>query len=459
MLRHLHADDPSVTDRALRNRHLTARSGFLPSIPGNLPGQAACEILPAVVCNPDPRLHRLVRHPGVFLKLRQRKDIPEERFKALRLRKSIRLWIQVTVEHPHERRSLPRKVLQSQERNACQILRSEIGLHFLPVASQRQFPGRLHPLLPGFCHTGRPTLPADRFKIIRARHSLEILNLRKVRKHLILSDLKGDDRPRILRAKRTHRVVIVHALRRFLFVHMPFHSGKASAQRQGLISLRRIEIAVRIAAERPVMRIRGIRIQPRGILCPRALQHFPHSPVSLFPGMQFIAEGQHDKGRMVGEHVQRPVQFIQVVCILCVIFERIARIPAGQFRLHEHAQTVCRSERGFRRHMRVEAHAVDAVASVGSEDPVPGSQIHWLIAGLRKNRTVGFRPEMDHTSVDGKMPVPRAEIAHAEGHRHGIQAFSCGRQRIEFTCSEIPSADVFPKRKIPDPERLSASLR
>ena len=175
------------------------------------------------------------------------------------------------------------------------------------------------------------------------------------------------------------------------------------------------------------MRIGRIGIQPRAVLFPAPREHFAHAAMAEFPGMQFVSKGEHDERRMIGEHIQGSVQFIPIEGILFIVLKRVSRIPAGQFRLHEHAQRIGSLKRRFRRHMRMEAHAVDAVASVGSQHTVPVSRCHRLIPCFREHSAVGFCAQMNDSAVEGKVSVPRTEIPDAKPDRDRIQSIGCGR--------------------------------
>ncbi len=223
-LRQCQADQACFAKTSLLYAPLTAAARHFPAVPGHAPCQAACEILFSVVRD----LHHSFEHfpglIGVFLQFCQRQHIPEKGLKAFRPCKGVRLGAEVTVEHAHQGCSLTREILQSQQGNTRDLRRPEIGLHLLPIAQKGKLAGRFHALLPVLCHPGLFRFFPDCLKIVRPCHAVEIIDLRKIRQHFVLSDFEGNNRARIGRPQRMHALGVVHAFRRPCPVHMPGHA-------------------------------------------------------------------------------------------------------------------------------------------------------------------------------------------------------------------------------------------
>ena len=98
------------------------------------------------------------------------------------------------VHHAHQGGTLAGKVLQAQQGDPAEFIRTHRRLDFRTVALQRIFPcGADHPG-PFFLQSGGAHLPLHVHKIGGNGHAMVLHDLAEVREHFVLPDLKGEDR-------------------------------------------------------------------------------------------------------------------------------------------------------------------------------------------------------------------------------------------------------------------------
>ena len=147
------------------------------------------------------------------------------------------------------------------------------------------------------------------------------------------------------------------------------------------------------------MDIGAVGIQPGGIHPASRLQQFFHTIMPLLRCMEFIPQGQHDKGGMVGQHPQNPCELCPVIRNAFLRLKSVPRIPVGQFRLHQHPQPVCRQKGSLRRTVGMETHTVDTIGLVGGQDFHPFVHSHGAIPGFRINGTVCLTAQENPSAV------------------------------------------------------------
>ena len=422
------------------------------------------EILCPVVDAPQRRPQGFSCRPGIFLHLWQRYRVPEESPEPLRLGETERFRLQVGIHHPHQGRSLPRKILQRKQRQTGHPGGSHDGFRLLPISDQRQFSAGLHHLIPEGKQSLLFRLLPDHPVVHRLRHAAECRHLTEIRQHFILSDFKRKHRLRKSLPQGGHALPVIGPGGRIGIIQISLDSGfsvrvflvlrRADGPHLPFSEiLRRIEIAFRIAAFRAVESVGSPGIQPVRQRFFGASHQLRHAFLSFFVAAQFISQRQHHKGRMLSEHPKNFRQFFPIILKGHIAFKGVRRIPVGKLRLHQHPDPVrCRKGR-LRRAVGMKPHAVHAVGLIAPQHLFPFPFCHGRMPRFRPGGAVGLAPQEDSLPVQAKAVFTVRKESPEAGQKDRFVRFTRMAVRlqsnpdgIELRIFHLPFSNIFRQR-------------